>query len=298
MVPGISHKSFLSFDGTRIAYQVCGPVGAPAVVLANGLGGTFEAFRHVYSALGDRYRILCWDYRGLYRSDKPRDLTTLAIPDHCRDQATMLAMENVSAAVFIGWSMGVQVNFELFRQHRHLIKGIIAINGTYGTPFRSALASRMTRYVIPGLLAAMKAQAKLLGKITHRAVAWDGLVPLIVKAGFTGPTIDTQAMREMAGDFKTLDFSVYADLMKALGRHDARDLLPAIDVPGPIVTGHKAAMRPVSQARRMNQRIVGSGLVVLEGGSNYTPLEFPQELGDEVRRFVSSIKGFKVAEAA
>jgi pimeloyl-ACP methyl ester carboxylesterase len=298
MVPGIEHKSFLASDGTRIAYQVRGPVGAPAVVLANGLGGTFEAFRHIYSALGERYRILCWDYRGLYRSDRPKDLRTLAVPHHCRDLATLLAVENVARAVFIGWSMGVQVNFELFRQHRHLIQGVVAINGTYGTPFRSALASRLTRYVIPALLAAMKAEARVVSAVTRRAVAWDGLVPLIVKSGLAGATIDREALAELAADFKDLDFALYAQLMAELGKHDARDLLPAIDVPVLIITGDKDAMTPLFIARRMNQRIVGSRLFVLTGGSHYTPLEFGREVGDEVRRFVGSLRGYKVAEAA
>src|SRR6266540_2729072 len=157
MVPGLVHKSFLSFDGTRIAYQLRGPVGAPAVVLACGLGGSCEAFRYIYDALGDDYRIVCWDYRGLFRSERPRDLATLAIASHCRDLAALLEHENISEAVFIGWSMGVQVSLEFFRHHRRHMRAIVAINGTFGTPFRTAMASRLSRYVIPPILAAMKA---------------------------------------------------------------------------------------------------------------------------------------------
>ena len=43
----------------------------PAVVLANGLGGTYVAFRYLYEALGD-YKTICWDYRGLYTSSPSR----------------------------------------------------------------------------------------------------------------------------------------------------------------------------------------------------------------------------------
>jgi pimeloyl-ACP methyl ester carboxylesterase len=298
MVPGIIHKSFRSFDGTRIAYQVRGPEGAPAVVLANGLGGGFEAFRHIYAALGERYRILCWDYRGLFRSERPRDLATLSIPSHCRDLAALLDEERIGGAVVIGWSMGVQVAFELFRHHRRLMRGIVAVNGTYGTPFRSALASRLSRYVIPPLLGVLKTRAALVGRLTHHAVAWDGLVPLLVRAGLASSSIDTQAIREVAEDFKTIDFALYSDQLRALGRHDARDLLSAIDIPVLIITGDKDLMTPVFTARRMNQRISGSRLIVLEGGSHYTPLEFPEEIGREVALFVGAIPGYRRAEAA
>lgn len=83
MVPGLEHRRLTSFDGTEIAYQVRGE--GPAVVLANGLGGTFEAFRYVYEFLGRDYRTLCWDYRGLYGSGVPRDLETLTVAYQCDD---------------------------------------------------------------------------------------------------------------------------------------------------------------------------------------------------------------------
>ena len=298
MVPGLTHKTFQSFDGTRVAYQVRGPVGAPAVVLANGLGGSYEAFRHIYAALGERYRILCWDYRGLYRSARPLDLATLSIPSHCRDLAALLAHEGIDAAVFIGWSMGVQVSLELFRHHRRYMRGIVCVNGTYGTPFRSVLASRLTRHVIPSLLALLKARAKLASRLTRHAVAWDGLVPLMVRAGLASRHIDADAMRDVAEDFKTLDFALYSDQLRALGQHDARDLLSAIDLPVLIITGDKDLMTPVFTARRMNQRISGSRLIVLPGGSHYTPLEYPREIGEEVCLFVGAIPGWQKAEAA
>jgi pimeloyl-ACP methyl ester carboxylesterase len=298
MVPGLAHKSFLSFDGTRIAYQVRGQEGAPAVVLANGLGGSCEAFRHIYAALGDRYRIFCWDYRGLYRSERPRDLATLAVASHCRDLAALLEHEHVSEAIFVGWSMGVQVAFEFFRHHRRHMRAIIAINGTYGTPFRTAMASRVTRYVIPPLLGAMKARAQLVGRLTSRAVAWEGLVPLLVRLGLASERIDREALRDVAEDFKGVDFELYSDQMRVLGQHDARDVLPAIDIPVLILTGDDDLMTPVFTARKMNQKISGSRLIVLEGGSHYTPLEFPDEIGREVRLFVRAIPGWRIAEAA
>lgn len=39
MVPGLEHRRIAAGDGTQLAYQVRGE--GPAVVLANGLGGTY-----------------------------------------------------------------------------------------------------------------------------------------------------------------------------------------------------------------------------------------------------------------
>jgi len=291
MVPGLIHKTFTSFDGTRIAYQVRGD--GPTVVLANGLGGTYEAFQHVYAALGERYRILCWDYRGLYRSGRPKNLMTLAVPYHCRDLARLLDVEKVDRAVFIGWSMGVQVNFEFARHHRARMAGIVAVNGTYGSPFRSALASRLTRYVIPTALTIMKSNAGVMTRASHVALGWRRLVPMMARFGLVSANIDERAMMEVATDFKTLDFSIYSDMLRALGAHDARDLLPTLDLPVLILTGDRDLMTPVFTARKMNRMIPGSRLVIIPGGTHYTPLEFPAIVKDEIKRFLAGVRGWE-----
>jgi pimeloyl-ACP methyl ester carboxylesterase len=292
MVPGLEHRRFASFDSTEIAYQVRGPVGAPVIVLANGLGGTFEAFRHVYSVLGERYRIICWDYRGLYRSGRPRDLSTLSVPYHCRDLELLLAREQVEKAVFIGWSMGVQVNFEYARAHKTQMAGIVAINGTYGNPFRTAMASRLTRYVIPPALALMKAQAPLFSKVSHAALGWEGAIAMMVRFGLVSAEADQQAMFEVAQDFKTVDFGLYSDMLKHLGEHDAGDVLGSLGLPVLIITGDKDILTPVFTARKMNKKIAGSRLVVITGGTHYTPMEYPRIIQDEVSRFLHGVPGW------
>jgi pimeloyl-ACP methyl ester carboxylesterase len=160
------------------------------------------------------------------------------------------------------------------------------------------LASRLTRYLVPALLGLMRQNARELSRATGKAVDWPGLVPLLVKSGLASENIDRDALRDVAADFRGVDFALYSEQLKALGRHDARDLLPSIDVPVLIMTGDRDLMTPVFTARKMNRLIAGSRLIVLPGGTHYTPLEFGAEVGSELRRFVGSIRGFQVAEAA
>ena len=103
--PDVEQKTAISFDGTPIAYQVCGE--GPAVVLANGLGGTFTTYRHQYALLAGGYRVISWDYRGLFRSGRPPQLESTAIATQVKDLELILELEGVERALFIGWSMGV-----------------------------------------------------------------------------------------------------------------------------------------------------------------------------------------------
>ncbi len=290
MVPGLEHRTLTARDGTRIAYQVRG--SGPVVVLSNGLGGTYEAFRHVYAELGDDYRILCWDYRGLYRSATPIDRRRLDIDHHCEDLEQILDHEKVDRAVFVGWSMGVQLNFEFFRARRRRMDGIIAINGTCGRPFQTAMASRVVSYVIPVALRAIRAQAALVGRATRTVVAWDGLVGMLQRFGMVSRTLDVDAFRDVAEGFKTIDWKNYSDLIERLGDHDAEDVLPTIDIPTLIITGDRDILTPPFTAEKMHRAVTGSRLVVIAGGTHYTPVEFPAIIREEIRGFLDRVPGY------
>lgn len=286
MVPGIQHKRIASFDGTELAYQVRGD--GPAVVLLNGLGGSFEAFRHVYAELGERFKILCWDYRGLFGSAAPADPATLAVEYQCDDLERLMDAEGIDRAVFLGWSMGVQVMFEFFRRRRVRMDGLIGINGTAGLPFRSALASRAVSYLIPVLLRAGRSQADLVGRITRAVVGWEGAIPMMQRFGMVSRSLDLEAFRDVAAGFANIDWRLYMDTLTRLGDHDASDLLADIDLPTLLITGDRDMLTPAFTAERIHRAVRGSRLVVIPGGTHYTPVEYPhvirQELGDFLAR--------------
>jgi pimeloyl-ACP methyl ester carboxylesterase len=287
-VPGVVHKSLASFDGTRIAYQVRGE--GPAVVLANGLGGSYQAFRCVYDALGEGHKIVSWDYRGLYGSGCPRDLSTLALPFHCDDLERILDAERVDRALFIGWSMGVQVGFEFFRCRRERMAGIVAINGTAGLPFQTLLSSRAVRHVIPAAIAVARAQAALVGRATRAWVGWQGAVPIMQRLGLVSLTLDLETFRVVAEGFAGMDWKLYLDLLARLGEHDATDVLPEVDLPTLVITGDRDILTPPFTAERIHRAIPGSRLVVIPGGTHYTPVEYPALIKDELLDFLRQLE--------
>src|SRR4051794_40183197 len=144
----VEQRHVVAADGTRIGYQVAGD--GPCVVLANGLGGTYLAFKYLYAALGG-YKVICWDYPGLYSSAAPADPRANTMVHHIDDLVTILAAEQVDQFVIVGWSMGVQVGFETIKRFRPRVRGLLAINGTYGHTFRTVMGSRLIGQVIPML---------------------------------------------------------------------------------------------------------------------------------------------------
>lgn len=285
--PSYEQNDFTSYDGTRIRVQRYGH-GKP-LVMANGLGGTFDAWRHVVQALGDRYRILCWDYRGLYGSARPADLSSVTVQSHCRDLELLLEREGVREAVFMGWSMGTQVNFEFHRSHSALMKGLILLNGTCGAPFDTALGIPGSKQIILAGLELMRRFPALISKGSSLATSWSQLVPVLQQLGLVGQTLDLEIFGALAGEFVKLDFEVYSATLRALGDHDACDVLSTIRCPALVITGDRDVMTPVSTARRIREQIAQCDLVVIPGATHYAAVEFPEEVVGAIEAFLRRI---------
>jgi len=290
LVSGIDQREVIARDGTRIGYQVRGE--GPCVVLANGLGGTYLAFRHLYTALGP-YKTICWDYRGLYTSGPAKDPRANTLTHQVDDLVDILAAEGVGDFTIAGWSMGVQVAFETVRHHPDRVKGLLAINGTYGKTFRTVMGSRLVGRTIPMLLRLIRAQAALASFATKRVAGSDALISAMKRVGLVSPTIDLEVFRAIAAGFSSVDWVIYSDLLTRLDEHDAEDVLATIGVPVSIITGDKDLMTPPSTAEHMHRAIPQSRLVVVKGGTHYTPVEYPRVLIDELGRWLDRIPGWE-----
>ena len=295
MVPGIQQRHVVARDGTRIGYQIRGD--GPCVVLANGLGGTYITWKYLYEALTS-YRTICWDYRGLYSSGAPADPRANTVAHQVEDLIAILDQEQVIDFVIVGWSMGVQVAFETIRHHRARVRGMYAINGTYGRTFRTVMGSRLIGQTIPMLLRLVRAQAELVGRATKRVAGSSALISAMKRVGLVSESIDLEVFRAVAAGFVHVDWRIYSDLLSRLDEHDAEDLLPTIDVPVAIVTGDRDLMTPPATAEHMHRKIRGSRLVVIDGGTHYTPVEYPAILVDELGRLLDRVPGWERRVAA
>ena len=98
--PVVTYRNLRSHDGTVIAYQVCGD--GPAVVLANGFCTPYHTYRYLYRLFERGYRVISWDYRGLFRSEPPPDGRSYGFEHQVQDLDRVLNAEGVERALFIG----------------------------------------------------------------------------------------------------------------------------------------------------------------------------------------------------
>ncbi|MBK8255892.1 MAG: alpha/beta hydrolase [Polyangiaceae bacterium] len=278
-----------SFDGTKIAYHVTREPfpGAPVILLANGLGGPPASWRAQVDYLSDRYRLLTWDYRGLYSSEKPKsgESAAYAIPNHVRDLEIIAKTEGITSAALIGWSMGVQVSLEAYRRLPQMIKLLVLINGTSGRALDTVTPIPGMKAVMPSLVELARKAHSLAKQLAQKTTSQPETVVWFKRMGLVGETFDDGVFAELVHQYGGLDMDAFFQNLKAIGTHDANDVLPLINVPVLVITGDRDAFTPRALAQQMARNIRNADMLVVRGGTHYTCVEFPELVNLRIERF-------------
>lgn len=275
-----------SFDGTSIAYQVFGT--GPPIAIGNGIGVDWRGMRLQVEHLARDHSVFLWDYRGCYGSGRPPRGADLGPAVHARDLAAVLDAEAIEQPIdYLGWSMGVQVGFELFRLGTHAIRSFVAISGVLGRPSRTAFG---TRHLEPLIRSAIRVAIRH-HRVVHTVIRGSTRLPALVPALKLFRLIDRDLREEtflaMVRGMASTDKDVYLRCLLGLDDHDASDIVPAIDFPVLFIAGERDLFVPPVVARYMASQIGSSELVVLPHCTHYSIVERPERVNAEISRFLT-----------
>lgn len=286
----LRRKRATSSDGTGIAYEVVG-LGDQALMFANGLGGRLYAIEPVVSELWKEYRIITWDYRGLYESETPASLRRLAVAHHVEDARSILAAEGVERAVLVGWSMGVQVMLDLAATHPELAAGLVLMNGTYGHVFSTGFQPLFSFPFLPRRLHAvvelLRAKHGAADKLARaaRVLEWPTTLLTVVTAGRRALEL-RPTLRRYYADVLGPSFRNYLRLFQELDAHSVYHLLPEITAPTLVVSGALDFFTPAYQSRQIAARMPNATHVALWRASHFALHERRGEVLRAMRTFL------------
>jgi pimeloyl-ACP methyl ester carboxylesterase len=271
-----------------IAYYQAGAAGTgrPVLVLANGLGGPVSAFRHQVAHFGARYRIVTWDYRGLYGSRSPTAIERVDVAAQADDLERVLAAAGVESAVFVGWSMGVQVVLELLGRAPRRASHLVLMSGTYRRPFSSVRLPAAERWLSP-LLGGALGNPELVSRLVERLARSRRAAEWVRRLRLVNPRLETAEILALAEEFVTIDFDVYLRTLRALNEHDGSGSLHRLDAPVLVVTGSRDILLPPRVARDLVERLPAAELFVVPQGTHYAPAEFPELVNQRIDRFLA-----------
>jgi 3-oxoadipate enol-lactonase len=125
-------------DGTRLRTWSNDGDGVP-VLLCNGLGAPPAAWPRVVER-DSGFRVVTWAHRGLAGSERPADRGRVRVEDHADDARAVLDAHDMPSATVVGWSLGVNVAFELALEEPARVRSLLAVAGVPGGSFSAMFA--------------------------------------------------------------------------------------------------------------------------------------------------------------
>jgi len=294
--PRLERKHAQSADGTTLAYYVggAGPE-APALVLAGGLAGHHALWRHQLAYLGDRFRFVTWDYRGLHRSEPPRAAgARFGITAQLEDLRAVAAAARLERFSLLGWSVGVAIAVEAVHALPGQVEALVAICGTAGRTLDVAIHhARWGRAGLgESLRRTLRAARRAPGLWNRASRSWVGrraLAEALRLLGLLGPTAGDEDLAEIVAGLAEVDVESYAETLYALAEHDATAVLPSIDVPALVLAGGRDPFAPAALAHQLARQLPSSEVLIVRPGHHFLFLEYPELVNLRLERFFHDV---------
>jgi 3-oxoadipate enol-lactonase len=280
----VTSQQVTSPDGTLIEAWSSQGSGIP-VLMCNGLGASPSAWPAIV-AQASGFQVVGWDYRGLGASQRPRNPERVQVEDHTADARAVLDAFGLPSATVVGWSLGVNVAFELALQDPGRVSGVLAVAGVPGGSFSSlfgplgvprrlrAPAGRLSSRLLPLV-------GRLMPLLVGGMQPWQTLLAPAVTHRSAGDVLRLETLAEVLREFAGHDWGWFRHLAVAVADHAPLDLSP-LSCPVTFLAGRYDTLVDVADMRTAAEGRPGTRYRQFPG-THFLPLQYPELMLDELR---------------
>jgi 3-oxoadipate enol-lactonase len=241
-------------------------------VLLHGYPFNRSLWNEQVSALGNSYRVITPDLRGLGESDASQGPATMN--GMAQDVAALLDHLEISRAVVGGLSMGGYVALAFYKEFPSRVRSLILADTRAPADTEEGKQTRHQQ--------AEKALAEGMAGIA------DSMLPKLLTPETVSKRPDlVKRVRDMM--LKTKPEGAAGALLGMAEREDQTALLSQISCPTLILVGREDPITPVADSEKMHREIAGSRLVVIENAAHVSNLERTDQFNEELMRFLHVI---------
>jgi pimeloyl-ACP methyl ester carboxylesterase len=258
----------VSVRGLTVAYERAG--SGPVVVLAHGfVGDAVSTWGSQIDALADEFSVVAWDAPGAGRSSDPPD--GFGMDDYADCLAAFLAELRIEQAHLVGLSFGGTLVLSTFHRHRGLASSLALVGGYAGWC---------------GSLGVDDAERRLARSLQASGLPPDEFVAAMVPSMFS-PSAGGELVSAFIDSVKAFRLGGFRAMSRA-SFEDQSHVLPEVDVPMLLLYADHDVRAPVAVGEALHVAVRGSELVVLPGPGHVSPVEAPDAVTRELRRFLHS----------
>jgi pimeloyl-ACP methyl ester carboxylesterase len=192
-------------------------------------------------------------------------------------------------AGYIGWSMGVQVGFEILRLRPDAFARVACIGGVAGSPFRAAMPVRGLERALPPVMDVLARVAPRVAPLLAPFIAHPGFFRAACLVGFVRPTADREVFMGMARGVAHHDPRLYLSTLAELGRQEAEALLPELGMPVLFLAGGRDTLTPRRELERLAGLVRQGSVHTVEDASHFVTIEAPDEVNRVLDEFFAAL---------
>lgn len=255
--------------GLDISYERAGR--GPPVALAHGfVGDAHSTWGSQIEMLADEFTVIAWDAPGAGASATPP--AGFGMDDYADCFASFLRALGVQRAHLVGLSFGGALVLATNHRHRGLARSLTLVGGYAGWL---------------GSLGADEAGRRLTRSLEASRLPADEFVAALAPSMFS-----PQAQGELVDRFLDSVRAVRPEGFRAMAYasfEDQSHSLSEIEVPTLLLYAEHDERAPVAVGAAMHAAVEPSELVVLAGAGHVSPVEAPDSVNRELRRFLRSV---------
>lgn len=251
---------FAEIKGLKTEYQISGEGNIP-VLLLHGWGASFDTYRGVMAALGDRCRLYAVNFPGCGQSEVMPDPWDL--DDYCDFVLEFCKKMSLDNPILIGHSHGGRVTMKLCADGKLNPPKIVLLDAAGLIPKKSFKQKMRARN--------FKAIKKVLS------------LPVI--KNYSEGLLNKARAHYGSADYNAAPPVLRQTLVK-LVNVDIRDILPNIKCPSLLIWGENDTATPLADAKVIEQLIPDAGLCVIKGTGHFSFCEKPYEAHAILRSFI------------
>jgi len=279
------NPSVLQLSGEAVrTFEFGNPNGEP-VVLINAYGMPAEFWLPLARVLGQQYRLITWETRGVSDTNQPFCDERVGPEHHVEDALAILDAFGLTQPHIIGWCTGAQIALRLAAQHPTRVRTLSLLNGAFrfeGTTSHTTAFQDQLEGIMANASKSLNT-ARLFSRVIYSSSAPPPAATTTredVSSVLT--SIPSEVMHLTAAPYRTAESLYrYARMCNAINRSYDSDWSDRVTAPTFVLTGSQDTIAHPKSSTQLAERVTDAELVIIEDADHfslYLDPSFPDRL--------------------
>ena len=280
--------TFQSFDGTKIYYETDGE-GLP-LIFCYGVVCNSRQWKFQSKHFRKKYQIIHFDYRGHNKSGMPQKSENLTIEACTKDLNLLFEKLNITSAVLLGHSMGVNVIFQFAALYPEKVKALISVCGTVLNPFKTMFNTDLSLAGFEFLKLAYLKFPELFPKI------WEKTVPSPVShfltgiLGFNYQLTKKEEVKNYLEGVAKQPTETFFYFLQEMSRFPGDKILQKITAPTLIIGGQRDLITPIKNQYFIYRKLrKNAQFLKVPQGSHCSHMDMPELVNLKIEKFLQDV---------